>query len=125
MEARSGRSDDVAVRLLLDELHRLLLLQNQEAVELSSCLLLVVVPAQIQQADRLGTCFGHHPLWQHGRESEDGKVFYIQKCILTHPSGFGASIDRGLCPLLLILTTVSLHVLFVTCCSDFKQQVIS
>lgn len=51
MEASSRRRYDVAVRLLLDELHRLLLLQDQEAVELSGCLLLIVVPAQIQQAD--------------------------------------------------------------------------
>lgn len=70
VEARSGRSYDVAVRLLLDELHRLLLLQNQETVELGSCLLLVVVPAQIQQADRLGACFGHHPLCQREREGQ-------------------------------------------------------
>lgn len=70
VEARSGRGYDVAVRLLLDELHRLLLLQNQETVELSGRLLLVVVPAQIQQTDRLGTCFCHHPLWQRERESE-------------------------------------------------------
>lgn len=73
MEARSGRGDDVAVRLLLDQLHRLLLLQDQEAVELCSCLLLVVVPAQIQQADRLSACFGHHPLWQRERERESGR----------------------------------------------------
>ncbi|KAG7225439.1 hypothetical protein INR49_027433, partial [Caranx melampygus] len=46
VEARSGCSYDVAVRLLLDELHRLLLLQDQEAVELRCRLLPVVVPAQ-------------------------------------------------------------------------------
>lgn len=62
VEARPGRSDDVAVRLLLDQLHCLLLFQNQETVEFSSRLLLVVALAQIQQADRLGACLGHHPL---------------------------------------------------------------
>lgn len=62
VEARSRCSYDVTVWLLLDQLHRLLLLQNQETVELGSCLFLVVVPAQIQQADRLSACFGHHPL---------------------------------------------------------------
>lgn len=62
MEARTRRSCDVAVRLLLDELHRLLLLQNQEAVELGCRLLLVVVPAEVQEADRLGARLCHHPL---------------------------------------------------------------
>lgn len=62
VEARTRCSDDITVRLLLDKLHCLLLLQDQKAVELGSCLLPVVVPAQIQQADRLGTGFSHHPL---------------------------------------------------------------
>lgn len=62
VETRSRRCNDVAVRLLLDQLHRLLLLQNQEAVELGRRLLSVVVPTQVQQADRLGSSFGHHPL---------------------------------------------------------------
>lgn len=51
VEARSGCGYDVAVRLLLHQLHRLLLLQDQEAVELRCRLLPVVVPAQVQQAD--------------------------------------------------------------------------
>lgn len=63
MEARTGCRCNVAVRLLLDELHCLLLLQNQEAVEFGCRLLLVVVPAEVQEADRLGTRLGHHPLW--------------------------------------------------------------
>lgn len=97
VEARSGRSYDVAVRLLLDELHRLLLLQNQETVELGSCLLLVVVPAQIQQADRLGACFGHHPLCHHEREGQSAWGVLWNLCILN--SLFGSSADRGLSPL--------------------------
>ena len=67
MEAGSRGGDDVAVVLCLVELHRLLLLQNQEGVELGGSLLLVVVPAQIQQANLLGSCLGHHPL-KGGRE---------------------------------------------------------
>lgn len=48
VEARPRCSYDVTVRFLLDELHRLLLLKDQEAVEFGSCLLPVVVAAQIQ-----------------------------------------------------------------------------
>lgn len=101
VEARSGRSYDVAVRLLLDELHRLLLLQDQETVELSGRLLLVVVPAQIQQAHRLGACFGHHPLWQRERESgREGSgilhVFIQKYSQVIQGALFGTSIDGGM-----------------------------
>lgn len=68
VEAGSRGGDDVAVVLCLVELHRRLLLQNQEAVELGGSLLLVVVPAQIQQANLLGPSLGHHPLLKGGRE---------------------------------------------------------
>lgn len=67
MESRTRRSNDVAVRLGLRELHGLLLLQNQKAVELGSSLFLVVVPAEVQQADRLGSSFGQNPLHRKER----------------------------------------------------------
>lgn len=99
VEARSGRSYDVTVRLLLDELHRLLLLQDQETVELRSRLLLVVVPAQVQQADRLGACFGHHPLWQQRERVRKGRLWHFMcfhlKIFESH-SRFGASVDKRL-----------------------------
>ena len=50
VELGSRRGDDVTVGPFLAELYCLLFLQNQEAVELGSCLFLVVVLAQVQQA---------------------------------------------------------------------------
>lgn len=51
MESWSSGGDDVTVGLSLGDLDGLLLLKNQETVKLGSCLLLVVVPAQVKQAD--------------------------------------------------------------------------
>lgn len=62
VESRPRCGDDVTVRLLLHQLHRLLLLQDQEAVELGGRLLPVVVPAEVEQTDRLGARLGHHSL---------------------------------------------------------------
>lgn len=66
VEARPRRGDDVAVGLGLRQLDRLLLLQHQEAVELRRRLLLVVVSAQLQEADGLGSGFSHHTLSSTG-----------------------------------------------------------
>lgn len=51
MESWSGGGDDVAVGLRLGDLDGLLLLKNQETVKFGSRLLLVVVPAQVEQSD--------------------------------------------------------------------------
>lgn len=51
VESWSSSGDDVAVGLSLGDLDGLLLLEDQETVKLGSCLLPVVVPAQIKQAD--------------------------------------------------------------------------
>ena len=51
VESWSSGGDDVAVGLSLGDLDGLLLLENEETVKLSSSLLLVVVPAQLDQAD--------------------------------------------------------------------------
>ncbi len=67
MEPRSWRGDDVAVRLGLRQLDGLLLLQHQEAVKLGRSLFLVVVSAQLEQADGLGSGFSHHALLKHRR----------------------------------------------------------
>lgn len=67
MEPRSWRGDDVAVRLGLRQLDGLLLLQHQEAVKLGRSLFLVVVSAQLEQADGLGSGFSHHTLSKHRR----------------------------------------------------------
>lgn len=60
--ARGG--DDVTVGLVLPELHCLLFLQHEKAVELSSCLFLVVASAQIQQADRFCSGLSNDSLWK-------------------------------------------------------------
>ena len=62
MEPWSRRGDDVAVGLRLGQLDGLLFLQDQKTVELGGGLFLVVVPAQLQQADGLGSSFSHHTL---------------------------------------------------------------
>lgn len=51
VESWSSSGNDVAVGLRLGDLNGLLLLKDQETVKLGSRLLLVVVPAQIKQAD--------------------------------------------------------------------------
>lgn len=79
VEARPGRSYDVTVRFLLDQLHCLLLLQNQEAVKFGSRLLLVVVPAEIQQADGLGACLCHHPLWERWKVRMGGNKYILNE----------------------------------------------
>lgn len=70
VESWSGCGDDVAVGLCLGDLDGLLLLQHQEAVELGGCLLPVVVPAQLQQADRVGTSLGHDTLRRRSGQIE-------------------------------------------------------
>lgn len=60
--ARGG--DDVTVGLVLPELHCLLFLQHEKAVELSSCLFLVVASAQIQQTDRFCSGLSNDSLWK-------------------------------------------------------------
>lgn len=62
MEPWSCRGDDVAVRLRLGQINGLLFLEHKEAVELCSSLFLVIVSAQLEQADGLGTSFSHHTL---------------------------------------------------------------
>lgn len=62
VESRSGRGDDVAVRLGLGQVHRLLFLQHEEAVELGGGLFPVVVSAKLQQADGLSSSLSHHTL---------------------------------------------------------------
>lgn len=51
MESNSSCGDDVAVGLRLGDLDGLLLLEDEETVKLGSCLLPVVVPAQVKQAN--------------------------------------------------------------------------
>lgn len=68
MEPRSRRGDDVTVWLCLRQLDGLLFLQHQEAVKLGRSLFLVVVSAQLEQADRLGSGFSHHTLSKHRRK---------------------------------------------------------
>lgn len=62
MESRPGCGDDVAVRLGLGQIHCLLFLQDEEAVELGGGLFPVVVSAKLQQADGLGSGLRHHTL---------------------------------------------------------------
>lgn len=68
MEPRPLRGDDVTVRLGLRQLDGLLLLQHQEAVKLGRSLFVVVVFAQLKQADGLGSSFSHHALPKHRRQ---------------------------------------------------------
>lgn len=68
VEPRSRRGDDVTVRLCLRQLDGLLFLQHQEAVKLGRSLFLVVVSAQLEQADGLGSGFSHHTLSKHRRK---------------------------------------------------------
>lgn len=62
VKSRSWRGDDVAVRLGLGQIHGLLFLQDEEAVELGGCLFSVVVSAKLQQADGLDSGLSHHTL---------------------------------------------------------------
>lgn len=62
VESRSWCGDDVAVRLGLGQVHCLLFLQDEEAVELGGGLFPVVVSAELQQADGLGSGLRHHTL---------------------------------------------------------------
>lgn len=67
MEPWSWRGDDVTVRLDLGQVNGLLFLEHKEAVELCSSLFLVIVSAQLEQADRLGSGFSHHTLLKQGK----------------------------------------------------------
>lgn len=51
IESWSSGGDDVAVGLSLSDLNGLLLLEDQETVKLGSCLLPVVISAQVKQAN--------------------------------------------------------------------------
>lgn len=62
MESWSGGGYDVAVGLSLSDLDGLLLLEDKETVKLGSCLLLVVVLAQVKQTNRVCTSFSHDAL---------------------------------------------------------------
>lgn len=62
MKSCSRRGNDVAEWFGLVQIHSLLLLQHQEAVELCSRLLLVVVLAHLQQTDGGLSGLGHRPL---------------------------------------------------------------
>lgn len=73
MEPRPWCGNDVAVGLGLRQLDGLLFLQHQEAVKLGRSLFLVVVSAQLEQADGLGSSFSHHAL---------SKQKKMSKCIL-------------------------------------------
>lgn len=66
VEPRAWRSDDVAVGLGLGQVHCLLLLQDEEAVELGGGLFPVVVPAKLEQADGLGSGLRHDTLRNTG-----------------------------------------------------------
>lgn len=62
VEFWSSCGDDVAVGLRLGHFDGLLLLQDEETVKLGGCLLPVVVPAQVQQTNRLCTSLSHNAL---------------------------------------------------------------
>lgn len=62
MESWPSGGDDVTVRLRLGDLDGLLLLKDQETVKLGCCLLPVVVPTQIKQADGVCTSLCHDTL---------------------------------------------------------------
>lgn len=62
LEPGPGGGHDVAVGLRLGHLDGLLLLEDEETVELGGGLLLVVVPAQLQHAHRVGAGLGHDAL---------------------------------------------------------------
>lgn len=65
----SSGGDDVTVGLSLGDLDGLLLLEDQETIKFGSCLFLVVVPAQLKQADRVGTGLGHDALRGRGEHA--------------------------------------------------------
>lgn len=71
VEARAWGGDDVAVGRGLWKLHCLLLLQDQETVELGGGLFLIIVPAQIQQTDGLGTGLGHNSLQKKEKKKRE------------------------------------------------------
>lgn len=62
VESWSWRGDDVAVGLGLGQVHRLLFLQDEEAVELGGGLFPVVVSAELQETDGLDARLRHHTL---------------------------------------------------------------
>lgn len=70
VESWPWRGDDVAVRLGLGQVHRLLFLQDEEAVELGGGLFLVVVSAKLQQADGLCSSLSHNTLKNKGIQSD-------------------------------------------------------
>lgn len=74
MESWSCSCDDVTVGACLGDLDGLLLLEDQETVKLCSCLLPVVVAAQIKKTDRVCASLSHDTLWK-----EKCKVSYVVK----------------------------------------------